>query len=397
MWVKPQFPDTSSPDKEYNLLSKGGYVSEHPNEKGNRRAEAYGFGFKLRPEDDSMVALDMATANGGIYISTNIFSYESGWQHLVISSRENSGASEGINYINTSDETYEPAPLSNIFVGGKFLTPMGNHFKGQIAELRIWNRTLSLDEIAEFKTIALTGNEPNLVGCWTFEEGEGSFARDISPYKNRARLGSSYAADKSDPTWVRIGVEKENVKNPAVQVEAETEKQELSVFESYFPDDPEAGKKLDEWWPNKDSSYLDTDAFFELFRKGLRRSTVQYKGNFLMQHIGGKYIWHKGPDDKRAVDIVYHASFSPEYKYYAVYSGLSVANPKSERFVKRLVEMALDETNDFGRISWGLSHGADKEIIKKYLVPYLDSESKKDELARQLYREIFEEEPHTSK
>ena len=57
--------------------------------------------------------------------------------------------------------------------------------------------------------------------------------------------------------------------------------------------------------------------------------------------------------------------------------------------------MAVDEAalNDFGRISWGLGRGADKEIIKEYLRPYLDIESRKGELARVLYRNIFNEEP----
>ena len=63
----------------------------------------------------------------------------------------------------------------------------------------------------------------------------------------------------------------------------------------------------------------------------------------------------------------------------AVYYGLSVVANKDEKIIKRLVEMALDKTNDFGCISWGLSHGADEEIIKKYLKPYLDIESKKGE------------------
>ena len=219
MWIKPQFPDTSTPDKERNLLSKGSYVLDHPEEKGNRQAKSYGFGFQLRPEDDSMVALDMSTANGGIYTATKVFSYESGWKHLVISSRENGGASQGINYISTSQETYKPAPESNLIIGGKFLIPTGNHFKGQIAELRIWNRELSPDEIAKYKSMSLNGDEPNLVGCWTFEQGDGQRAIDISPYKNRARLGSTYGTDKSDPVWVRVGTDRENKERPAVQVE----------------------------------------------------------------------------------------------------------------------------------------------------------------------------------
>ena len=42
------------------------------------------------------------------------------------------------------------------------------------------------------------------------------------------------------------------------------------------------------------------------------------------------------------IDIVYHASFSSKFKYYAVYSGLSVANPKSQIVLKRLVDLAMD-------------------------------------------------------
>jgi hypothetical protein len=183
MWIKPEFPDTSTPDKDRNLLSKGGHILWAPDEKGNRKAGSYGFGFQLRPKDDSMVALDMSTANGAIYTSTNIFSYESGWKHLAISSRENSGVSRGINYVCNSQKAYKPAPNSNLIIGGKFLIPRGNPFKGQIAELRIWNRALSLDEIAEFKTITLNGSEPNLVGCWNFEKTEG---------RRAIRLGSSW-------------------------------------------------------------------------------------------------------------------------------------------------------------------------------------------------------------
>ena len=103
----------------------------------------------------------------------------------------------------------------------------------------------------------------------------------------------------------------------------------------------EEGKKLDKWCENKDNINLDDDSFFDLFRKGLRRCSIKYKVNVLMQYIGGTYIWHKEPDDPRAVDIVYHASFSPQYKYYAVYSGLSVAHPKSKNVLRRLAELAV--------------------------------------------------------
>jgi hypothetical protein len=146
--------------------------------------------------------------------------------------------------------------------------------------------------------------------------------------------------------------------------------QAKSIFESYFPDDPQTGEELDEYWANRENTPLSDEEFFELFRKGLRRCTVQHKGNFLMQYIGGKYIWHKDPDDQEALDIVYHASFDPEYEYYAVYSGLSVANPKSERVLKRLVDIAM-EYEQLERIIWGVKASNQEDEFEQLLEPYL--------------------------
>jgi len=221
MWVKPEFPETSIPDKERNLLSKGGYVLGPPDEKDNRKTKPYGFGFKLIPEGESEVFLDVCMASHrGIYSSEVGFSKPSDWLHLAVVIDGNEGRVYRGAGFELSEESYEPAPKSNIIIGGEFLIlPTGNYFKGQIGELRIWNRAMSFDEIAEFKTIALSGNEPNLVGCWTFEQVDGQHAIDISPYKNKGRLGSNFGVDNSDPTWVRIGSEKENAKNPDAEVE----------------------------------------------------------------------------------------------------------------------------------------------------------------------------------
>jgi len=160
------------------------------------------------------------------------------------------------------------------------------------------------------------------------------------------------------------------------------------IFESYFPDDPEAGKKLDEYWANRKDALLSDEEFFELFRRGLRRCTAQYKGNFLMQHIGSKYIWHKDPDDARALDIVYHASFEPEYKYYAVYSGLSVANPKSERVMKRLVDIAV-EYEQLGRIIWGIKASNQKDEFEQLLEGYLQDPNAENRERAQIVLKAF--------
>ena len=117
-------------------------------------------------------------------------------------------------------------------------------------------------------------------------------------------------------------------------------------------------------------------------------------GNEAAKFIGGHWIWGAKPQKPEAIEIMLRLSNDKDrgVRNQAVYYGLSVVEDKDERVVKRLVEMALDKTNDFGRISWGLSYGADKEMIKKYLKPYIDIKSKKGELARKLYKEIFKEE-----
>ncbi len=111
--------------------------------------------------------------------------------------------------------------------------------------------------------------------------------------------------------------------------------------------------------------------------------------------IGSHWIWGAKPQKPEPIEIMLRLSKDKDrgVRYQAVYYGLSVVENKDESIIKRLVEMALDKTSDFGRISWGLSRGADEEIIKKYLIPHLTHESTKAKLARKLYRELFKEEP----
>jgi hypothetical protein len=89
---------------------------------------------------------------------------------------------------------------------GRFLTPADDPLCGQIAEIRIWDGT-KVPDTRQYEDKALTGNEPGLVACWTFEEGSGPIVRDISPNANHARLGSSVAADDADPTWVDLSAD----------------------------------------------------------------------------------------------------------------------------------------------------------------------------------------------
>jgi hypothetical protein len=68
---------------------------------------------------------------------------------------------------------------------------------------------------------------------------------------------------------------------PDMQVEGGVKGGGLTVFESYFPDDAEAGKKLDQWWENRGRNPLDDEEFFELFRKGFGTKTRMTRGQLI--------------------------------------------------------------------------------------------------------------------
>lgn len=58
-------------------------------------------------------------------------------------------------------------------------------FPGEVAEVRIWNKTRTQAEIERDMTKALTGNEPGLAGYWPLRDGS---AQDYSPNSNNGSI-----------------------------------------------------------------------------------------------------------------------------------------------------------------------------------------------------------------
>ncbi|KPL08236.1 hypothetical protein AMJ85_08580 [candidate division BRC1 bacterium SM23_51] len=88
----------------------------------------------------------------------------------------------------------------NSLVSSKF-------FAGQMDEVRLWNRARSQSEIFDSMNRLLRGNEPGLVGYWTFDEAANAAASsatcqvvfDHSRHNNHGVLGGSMARDSKDP------------------------------------------------------------------------------------------------------------------------------------------------------------------------------------------------------
>jgi hypothetical protein len=167
------------------------------------------------------------------------------------------------------------------------------------------------------------------------------------------------------------------------------EKIDISSPLSFFPDDVEAGKELDELWEVKNHAFktVSSEEIFEIVRKGFRRTSADK--NDIIGTIGRKYIWHKSPSEQAAIDILYCASFDPNVMYNAFYYGLTVAKPKSKKVLNRLVDLAM-QGYEVGRVAWGVLVVQDqREEFLNLLKPYLNSsEPIENQQARNIARVI---------
>ncbi len=142
--------------------------------------------------------------------------------------------------------------------------------------------------------------------------------------------------------------------------------EDLAVYESYFPDSVEGGKALDALWEAPDKNSRSDEEILDTVRNGLRR-TKHYK-TLILRWIGNKYIWGQQPQPPRALELMYYASYDSD-NHYAVYFGLSVASPKSEKVLRRLAEIAL-EGKSIGRIVWGVKRSSQKKDFLRILEEY---------------------------
>ncbi len=158
-------------------------------------------------------------------------------------------------------------------------------------------------------------------------------------------------------------------------------------FNGYFEDSVDGGKALEELWKDKNKDMLDEDEIVDTVRSGLRH--YNGSGNIL-RWIGNRFIWGKTPQNAKMVELMYHASGSPDRSLYgdAVYFGLSVTREKTPEILCALAAVAMkteDYRNVTGRILWGCKGCRDKLIA--CLDPYLNSE---DAAVRQKARDVKE-------
>lgn len=87
---------------------------------------------------------------------------------------------------------------------------IGKGFTGAIDEVRIWNRALTSEEIAENYTLYLTGNEAGLIGYYTFDNGPDDEFYDTSYtgeayHSHHGTATGAYLTTESVPTPAQLG------------------------------------------------------------------------------------------------------------------------------------------------------------------------------------------------
>lgn len=129
------------------------------------------------------------------------------WYHVALvwdsSSNNVKGYLDGVEKFNENHTDIWPTALQDIQIGRGYSNHSSRHWKGTVDEVAIYNRALSAEEIWVSMHTKLNGSEPNLVAYWSFDEGEGQTAGDLSPYANDGTLGSTDGEDDSDPEWVK--------------------------------------------------------------------------------------------------------------------------------------------------------------------------------------------------
>lgn len=86
-----------------------------------------------------------------------------------------------------------------LYIGGDPTEP--TYLPGQLDEVAVWSVARSEVQIQTSMSAGLTGTESGLVGYWPMDDGGGQVVEDASPNNLDATLGSTIAAQSTDPTW----------------------------------------------------------------------------------------------------------------------------------------------------------------------------------------------------
>lgn len=112
---------------------------------------------------------------------------------------------DGVLDISLTDNTSSTLESSDDFWVGQW--PFyGRYFDGKIDEISIWNYAMDTAQINNYMNCPPTGNEPELLAYWNFDEGTGLTAFDISSGGNNGTLTNGPVWSTSAPQYSCRGI-----------------------------------------------------------------------------------------------------------------------------------------------------------------------------------------------
>lgn len=146
-------------------------------------------GLQIGIDEANRVFLSLA----GRVITTQRALVDSKWTHVAVT--YNVGQTTAVISLNAEpdvvsnsfDVTY--SEIGKILIAKNGYAPEMN-FKGNVHELRIWNKALSEAEVARFATARLSRSQADIMGNWRMEEAQGTLTEDIIRSRNALVFGT---------------------------------------------------------------------------------------------------------------------------------------------------------------------------------------------------------------
>lgn len=132
--------------------------------------------------------LNIGLLNGELFFSLGGLSAQGGisndglFHHYTFTHKNNSGK---ISIYQDDAEIAGNTGNPNLqFTNNNALIIGGNTFIGNIHELRLWNKTIGLENAYANMYDKMIGNEASLIGYWPMDEGRGTIAKDKARFKH---------------------------------------------------------------------------------------------------------------------------------------------------------------------------------------------------------------------
>lgn len=132
--------------------------------------------------------LSIGLNNGELYITigdvtaSGIVSNDNLFHHYTFTHRNNTG--EISIYEDDREIAGNTGSVNLQFTNNFPLVIGGNTFIGNLHDLRLWIKTISLENAYARMYDKLIGNESRLIGYWPMDEGRGNLAKDLARYKH---------------------------------------------------------------------------------------------------------------------------------------------------------------------------------------------------------------------